>query len=1000
MDFNIISIVVTTLLFVAGGLSVYSLKVNDHSKELNVNYQNALSALDAIISINDHVDDLSFLKRCLAEIRCIYGSNDVWVNYSHNPSLILEPNCKALELDNERLVSKVRRGKRELLQLPDVTESRSKYLLLLPILHGDEVTIIVTISLREPPSGDQTTTAMALANAVWQGMRKKHRNKKIYEHEMFLAAATNKGNVGLFDWDLLTDVVTYSSVWKAQLGYRKDEITNDYSEWLSRLHDDDLLRSKEYLTRCFNRGTENFSLEQRLLHKRGHYIWVKAQASIFYDSSGRPERMLGAHIDISELKEVEYQLTLEKDQANRLATRNNTILSTVSDGIIEFNEKGQQVYCNQAASRMLGFSLKQMLGKTATSTWQYAHPSGHVCCEDDSDIKKVLMDGESISADDWFIKTDDSFLPVHRKISPIIDGDNITGAVMSFYDRTKQIKDERSIKLSAAVYENTVEGIMITDADNKIVSVNNGFEKITGYHRDEVIGKGPRLLSSGKTSPSVYEEMWCSLQKDGCWKGEVENQKKDGNLYIELLSITTLIDDFGELYYIGVLNDISQAKKTQEQLIQLANHDRLTGIPNKFFFESLVSHLLSKDRRHSKKSALLYLDMDRFKNINDSMGHDYGDKLIIECANRLNSLIRDMDYCARLGGDEFAVFVDDIDNEDEVYVLANRLISMISEPYNLYGCTAHVGLSIGISFYPQDGHTLDELKVASDAALYRAKADGRGIFRTYSTDMSYVAKERQELENLLRQAMSNGDLVLHYQPQVEMTTGLVLGYEALARWTHKDRGEISPVDFIPLAEETGLIIALGQWALDEASKQIKESLLNGSALGYIAVNISALQLARSDLVADVTDVIHKYKIPPSSIELEITESFLVHNPQKAADVLNQLKALGVRISIDDFGTGFSSLGYIKNLPFDCIKIDQSFVKGITTDKSDRSLVMAIIAMSKGLGLDVIAEGVETQEHAELLESYGCNIAQGWLYGRPSPSEELFAPAALYNTCYG
>lgn len=998
MDYNIVYLILTTLLIVAGGLFLYSLKVNDQSKELNVNYQNALSALDSIISISDQVDDLTFLKKCLDEVRSIYGSNQIWINYSHNATLILDDKCKGLELDNELLISKVIKSQRELLQLPDKGEKRSNYLLLLPILHNDDVTTIITIKLRDAPSPDQVATAMALANAVWQGMRKKHRNKKIFEHETFLAAATKKGNVGLFDWNLLTDVVIYSSVWVEQLGYQKEQIETHYQEWASRLHADDKERFNKQLAECFTKGAEHFLLEHRLLHQRGHYIWVKAQASIFYDSSGRAVRVMGAHIDISELKAAANQLTKEKDQANKLATRNDTILSTISDGIIEFNIDAQQVYSNKAASQMLGFSSKDMLGKTAVSTWQYAHPMGEICCEDDCDIKMVLRTGEPISGDDWFIRTDDTFIPVHRKIAPILNDGKITGAVMSFYDISKQMEDERSIKLSAAVYENTAEGIMITDSENKIVSVNKGFEEITGYSSSEVIGNAPKVLSSGKTDPFIYDDMWHSLQKKGYWKGEVENRKKNGSVYTELLSITTLIDDFGELYYIGVLNDVSQEKRTQEQLIELANHDRLTGIPNKFFFESIVSHLLSRDKRRNKRSALLYLDMDRFKNINDSMGHDYGDKLIIECASRLNSQVRDMDYCARLGGDEFAIFVDDFETEDEVFALANRLISMISEPYNLHGCTAHVGLSIGVSFYPQDGQSLDELKVASDAALYRAKADGRGVYRTYSTEMSYMAKERHELENLLREAMDNEDLELHYQPQVEMTTGKVVGYEALARWTHPERGVISPVDFIPLAEETGLIIALGQWALDEAASQIREWLDNDMSPGYIAVNISALQLARSDLVTDVKGVVNKYKIPPSSIELEITESFMVHNPQKAADVLHQLKALGVRISIDDFGTGFSSLGYIKNLPFDCIKIDQSFVKGIIDNKSDRSLVTAIIAMSEGLGLDVIAEGVETEEHAELLKRYGCRIAQGWLYGRPEPREELFKQTCLSNAC--
>ena len=939
---------------------IYVLKLRDDSAEKEINHQSVIDAISYIISVDDRTSDLVFLKKILHQIDTTSQCKKVTLNYSFNDAIILDPACHVLESELSTSDLKTILNNKEPIIVP-LSESvlETSFYLHIPIVHLGVVNLILSCHCHHKPNRGQINAVLAMSTALWQSMRKKHRNKRIYERELFLRTATEKGDIGLFDWQLHKNEVQFSDVWKSQLGYQPHELSNDFEEWQSRVHPDDLEEATRLLNACFNQPAEGYFFEHRLLHKQGHYVWVRAQAEIYTDEAGNPERMLGAHIDISDFKAIELQLRTERDTAHGMAQQHETILETVNEGIIGLDAEGKHTFFSAAASKILGFSSHVLLGKRYSDTW-YTNATDErkpPFSFDSIPLAETLKTGAATVCNDWFVSEEGQLIPVQRKTSPVINEGQVTGVVISFSDISQQIENERSLKLSAAVFDNTAEGIMITNADNTIVSVNPAFERITGFSQEEAIGQNPNMLSSGKTRASVYHDMWQSIQETGSWKGEILNRKKSGKLFTELLSVSTLHDDFGASYHVAVLSDISNIKATQERLSQLANHDRLTGIPNKFFFENLVTHLINKDKRLKRKAALLYLDLDRFKNVNDSLGHDYGDDLIIECSRRIKAHVRDMDYIARIGGDEFAVFVESYTSEDEVYALAQRLISVVSEPYDLSGCTTHIGLSVGIAFYPKDGQNIETLKKASDTALYKAKSAGRGVFSAFSSDMSDLAKERQELETRLRLAMQNDVLELHYQPQVSLGSENVLGYEALARWTDPLHGSIPPDKFIPLAEETGLIVELGHWALDTAAAQMKDWLKQGNAPEYIAVNISAIQLARTDLVADVSSVLEKYDIPASCIELEITESFLIHDPDEAKRVLILLKDLGIRIAIDDFGTGFSSLGYIKSLPCDCLKIDKSFVQGITEDSSDQSLVKAIIAMSQGLGLEVVAEGV-------------------------------------------
>ncbi|MGH1461976.1 MAG: sensor domain-containing protein [Neptuniibacter sp.] len=948
-------------------------------------YQNGLSAISTILSLKESDDDQYFLNKALSEIAYQSKAESIWLNYSFNPKIELDDSCLGFEIEYSYLIDHV-----EIKATTIVHKAKgviNGYLLLIPIIRKNKPQIIFTMRLFSKPDTHFIHTWEEVAEALWESMKKRHRAKKIRRFELLQQTTTQKSGVGVFDWDLKHDTVSFSDTWKSQLGYEPQEIEGGFQEWQSRLHPQDLKRSLDTITHCITNKETDYYLEHRLQHKSGNYVWIRSMATVFYEG-GEATKMIGVHIDLTEVKAKEGQVKKGLGVINSIAQKSETILNTVSDGIIELDNNGYHTYINQAARDILGLD-DTPYGQKGHDIWHHSRADGSPYPHEECEVHKAIASGQHLEGRDYFLRGDGTGLHVYRKVSPLkIDG-QLTGAVISFYDITDALHKERDLHLSAEVYENTAEGIMLTDVDNCIVKVNRAFEQITGFNEIEVLGKNPRILSSGRTPLSTYKQMWSSLRSVGKWKGEIENKRKDGSIFTELLSVSKL-EHGGDIFHIGVLSDISELKKNEQELVTLAHYDRLTGLYNKHHFETLVDAQLENDH-----GALLYLDLDRFKAVNDSLGHDYGDLLLIECSKRLNEASQDYEvFIGRIGGDEFGIFFKDYERARDISNFTQNLISKISQPYLLDEATAYIGLSVGIAFYPSDGRNLGELKRAADTALYQAKKDGRGICRLFSTEMLEATSERVALESLLRDAIENRDLQLHYQPQVDLVTGQIMGYEALARWNHKKLGAISPAKFIPIAEETGLIIELGQWAIKETVQKIKQNIIENCQQYYIAVNISAVQLARTDLVNDVQTALEQYRVDPTLLELEVTESFLIDDPEKAANVLKSLKALGVRISIDDFGTGYSSLGYLKNLPFDCIKIDQSFTRGITQGDSDLALVKSIIAMAKGLGLKVIAEGVENEEQAQILIENNCDMAQGWLYGKPQL--ELLSTQVLSN----
>jgi len=546
-----------------------------------------------------------------------------------------------------------------------------------------------------------------------------------------------------------------------------------------------------------------------------------------------------------------------------------------------------------------------------------------------------------------------------------------------------------ALGLAAAVFENTSEGVLITDADARIVAVNKAFEDITGLKEEEVLGKNPRLVKSKRHDAEFYEQLWAQLLAEGMWRGEIWNRRKNGEVFPAWQSIRAIHDEADKVsHYVSVFSDITSIKQSQEKLDHLAYHDPLTGLPNRLLFEDRLEQALKHAKRENHQVALLFLDLDRFKNINDSLGHPVGDALLVKISERLVDLVRQEDTVARLGGDEFMVILERVEKPEDGAMLAQKILdtfhaSILADEHELL-----VTISIGISQYPNDGDNVSTLVRNADAALYRAKEEGRNCFQFYTSELTTNVVERLKLETDLRSALKGEQLELYFQPIISFKSGRIVGAEALLRWNHPKRGMVFPDKFIPLAEDTGLILPIGAWVLHEACLQMKAWLEKGYEIERVAVNVSGLQLQRGQFEDVVRTALDETGLDGRNLELEITENVIMQHTDKAIAVLQQLKGMGVQIAIDDFGTGYSSLSYIKQLPIDKLKIDRSFVRDMPTDADDKAIARAIIVLARSLGLKVVAEGIELKEHALILNKMGCNEGQGYLYSKPVKVSEF------------
>lgn len=709
---------------------------------------------------------------------------------------------------------------------------------------------------------------------------------------------------------------------------------------------------------------------------RGNQLYLEIDAGPIFDAAGK----------LVAVVETLRDMTLRQTAESRL----RTIFESSPDPVWII-EDGRFVECNDAAVNVLGYNNKGDFLNTHPS--QLSPP--------------VQPDGEDSfsKAERMMAFARDKGLHRFEWVHTRADGSNFTAEVTlslidlagrkAIYCAWRDISDrkraEEALRLYAKVFENSGEAILITDGQNRVIAVNQALERDTGYLARDLLGKDPRVLSAHRTPRETYQTMWAALQESGYWQGELWDLRKDGMIYPKWAAISAIRDEKGRLTnYIASFTDISERKAAEARIDHLAHHDALTGLFNRYSLESRLAQALLAARRDEQQLAVMFIDLDRFKVINDTLGHHAGDQLLVEVSDRLSRCVRESDIVARLGGDEFIVVLAALSNEMDAVLVARKILAVLSAPHEVDGRLLHSTPSIGIALYPANGDDADTLMKNADTAMYHAKEKGRNNFQFFCPDMTAAATERLELERDLRSALENQEFELHYQPQVRTQSGEIHGVEALIRWRHRERGLVPPLKFIPIAEETGVIEAIGAWVLREACRQMAAWRNEGFALQHVAVNLSAHQLRSPELLSQVRDAIAEFDLAPGVLELEITESVAMEDPERAIDQLRALRDSGVELAIDDFGTGYSSLAYLKMLPIHTLKLDRAFVRDIETDENDAAISAATLALARNLGLRVVAEGVETEAQRRFLSEHACDLLQGYLFGRPEPADDLSA----------
>lgn len=559
--------------------------------------------------------------------------------------------------------------------------------------------------------------------------------------------------------------------------------------------------------------------------------------------------------------------------------------------------------------------------------------------------------------------------------------------VDSFAAMAKQRRRaEQDLHIAASAFE-TQEAIVITDADTRIVRVNRAFTKITGYPAEAVLGQCTSMFKSGHHDEEFYRQMWTCLLRDGHWSGEIWDRRRNGEAYPKWLTITAVKDPEGNpTHYVGSFIDIAERKAAEARIYRLAYLDPLTNLPNRLSLQERMAQLIALARREKNRIALMLIDLDRFKQVNDTLGHHIGDQLLIQVGNRLSESLRESDILARLGGDEFVVALDGGVTDEAVETLAEKIVAILSQPFHIANHDLHTSPSIGICYFPDHATELDDLIKHADVAMYQAKALGRGRYQFFTPQMQVAVTSRVVMEQELRVALEERQFVLHYQPQLDLRTGRIFGVEALVRWLHPQRGLISPADFIPIAEETGMIDTIGYWVIGEACRQAKDWRERGLPDLSISINLSGGQFLDEALPDNIERLACEAGIPLSTLAFEVTETMAMASPNDTIEALKRLSDLGISLSIDDFGTGYSSLAYLKLFPFDTLKIDRAFVKDIETDEDDAGICDVTVLLAHKLGHDTIAEGVETAGQLHYLLSIGCEKIQGFLISRPLPAE--------------
>jgi diguanylate cyclase (GGDEF)-like protein/PAS domain S-box-containing protein len=554
---------------------------------------------------------------------------------------------------------------------------------------------------------------------------------------------------------------------------------------------------------------------------------------------------------------------------------------------------------------------------------------------------------------------------------------------------SSQRQDHERVRIATAVFDSTQEGVLVTDEQGLIVHVNRAFMAITGYQREEVLGDRPNRFKSGRHDAQFYGLMYQALMEKGHWSGEIWNRRKSGEIYPQWQNIRRVCDENGQTtHFVAVFSDLTAIKRSEQELQQLAHYDPLTGLPNRLLFTDRAAQALAYAGSSKRGCALLLIDLDHFKNINDSLGHNVGDQVLKDVAERLKGLFDSTMTLARLGGDEFALLQENCQQVMQAAGLAQRVLDAMKEPFVLDNHPLFISASVGISLFPSDAQSAEQLLRNADSALFKAKSDGREGYALYTEELTAHAQQRVELASELRRAIDRQELRVFYQPVHDLASSRILGVEALVRWQHPERGMVPPGEFIPIAEQSGLIGEIDGWVLNTACRQMCAWLAAGVEVSFVAVNVSSRLFSRGDLDRHVAQVLRETGLDPAYLELEVTESAVMEDPEQAIEQLHRLRELGISLAIDDFGTGYSSLLRLKRMPVQKLKIDQGFVAGLPSDEDDIAIVRVIIALAQSMGMHVLAEGIEHADQAGFLLANGCQLGQGYWFARPMPAEQI------------
>ncbi|WP_261377561.1 bifunctional diguanylate cyclase/phosphodiesterase [Vreelandella titanicae] len=747
--------------------------------------------------------------------------------------------------------------------------------------------------------------------------------------------------------------------------------------------------SQERLLAAFNACCEHgvsFDSEYEVITRQGKHLWVRAIGKAVRDDEGRIIQVQGASQDITEQKQLRENLT-------QLAHRLTMTLDSITDSFFTLDNDWRFSYVNREAERILKRREGELLGQ---HIWQ-SFPDA-VGSRFEKEYQRAASEQIAVHFEAFNPRLN-SWLEVHVYPSP-------EGLAVYFRDINERKATEHQLKLLERSVESSTNGVIIVDAqrvDWPIVYVNAAFERITGYSRSQALGRNCRFLQGEETDPATIKQLKVGVVEQREVHVVIRNYRRDGTVFWNDLYISPVLDESGHVtHFIGVQNDISEQREYQAQLAHNAHHDALTGLPNRLLLGQRLEQGCVVARRYQRYIAVLFIDLDDFKPINDTLGHEVGDFILVEVAKRLENELRPWDTVARFGSDEFVVLLPDLAHQDDVIQVVERVLQGLSPPYWYRGSELRITASIGIAINDGSMKNPRQLIQQADLAMYKAKRRGRNTYHWYTEDLNRKVSERVSLRSALQQAIEQQQFELHYQPQIHAPSGRVVGVEALIRWQHPERGNIPPSDFISLAEDTGQIIPISEWVLATACRDAQQ--LNGLGLGEItmAVNISPMQFQRPGFLASIEQVLTSSGLTSSLLELELTESVLMDSAEQAIQALKSLRALGVLIALDDFGTGFSSLSYLKRLPINRIKIDRSFVRDVISDRRDAAIIDGVVAMAGKMGLEVLVEGVEEAEQFNYLQQRGCDYFQGYYFARPMPldalREFLHKPPAVITSC--